>query len=61
MTDLKFAVIIPARYKSTRLPGKPLIDLVGKSMINRVWERCVHAVGVDNVYIATDDLRILDV
>ena len=60
MSDLKFAVIIPARYKSTRLPGKPLIDLVGKSMINRVWERCVQAVGVDNVYIATDDLRILD-
>ena len=52
--NLTFAVIIPARYESSRFPGKPLIDLLGKSMIQRVWEKCCTAVGKDSVYIATD-------
>ena len=56
---MNYAVIIPARYKSTRLPGKPLIEICGIPMIQRVWERCVAAVGVDKVYIATDDDRIV--
>ncbi|WP_226645107.1 3-deoxy-manno-octulosonate cytidylyltransferase [Microbulbifer variabilis] len=55
---MNYAVIIPARYKSTRLPGKPLLDICGKPMIRRVWEQCVSAVGEANVYVATDDDRI---
>jgi 3-deoxy-manno-octulosonate cytidylyltransferase (CMP-KDO synthetase) len=50
----KGAVIIPARYHSTRFPGKPLADIHGKSMIQRVYEACVEAVGKELVYIATD-------
>ncbi len=50
-------VIIPARYASTRLPGKPLADLAGKPMIQRVYERAVDS-GVGEVVIATDDERI---
>lgn len=55
---MEFAVIIPARYQSSRYPGKPLIDLAGKSMIRRVWERSAEAVGRERVYVATDDGRI---
>jgi 3-deoxy-manno-octulosonate cytidylyltransferase (CMP-KDO synthetase) len=55
---LEFAVVIPARFESSRLPGKPLIELLGKPMIQHVWERCCQAVGADRVYIATDDERI---
>ncbi|MCB0338053.1 MAG: 3-deoxy-manno-octulosonate cytidylyltransferase [Bdellovibrionales bacterium] len=55
---MEFAVIIPARYKSTRLPGKPLVEILGKSLVRRVWEKCVEAVGPKCVYIATDDSRI---
>lgn len=50
-------VIIPARYGSTRLPGKPLVDLAGKPMIRHVYERAVES-GVGEVVIATDDERI---
>ena len=57
-TDLRYAVIIPARFKSSRFPGKPLVEIAGKSMIQRVWERCVSAVDAGYVYIATDDDRI---
>jgi 3-deoxy-manno-octulosonate cytidylyltransferase (CMP-KDO synthetase) len=53
-----FAVVIPARYKSSRFPGKPLVDICGKPMIQHVWERCCEAVGKVNVYVATDDNRI---
>jgi 3-deoxy-manno-octulosonate cytidylyltransferase (CMP-KDO synthetase) len=56
-----FAVVIPARYKSSRFPGKPLVDICGKPMIQHVWERCCEAVGKDKVYVATDDLRITSV
>ncbi|MDR0795314.1 MAG: 3-deoxy-manno-octulosonate cytidylyltransferase [Tannerella sp.] len=53
---MKFIGIIPARYASTRFPGKPLVDMLGKSMIQRVYEQVYHT--VDQIYVATDDLRI---
>lgn len=55
---MKYAVVIPARYQSSRFPGKPLIDLCGKTMIQHVWERCCLAVGKELVYIATDSEKI---
>ncbi len=58
---MRSVVIIPARYRSSRYPGKPLVPLLGKSMILRVAERCVQALGIDNVYVATEDFRIADV
>lgn len=54
----KVAVIIPARYASTRLPGKPLLAIAGKPLVQHVWERCSAIKGVDSVVVATDDLRI---
>lgn len=51
--------IIPARYQSTRLPGKPLVDLEGKPMIQRVYEGASQAKLLDRVIVATDDERIL--
>ncbi len=53
-----YLIVIPARYKSSRFPGKPLVDIHGKSMIRRVWEKCVKAADLDKVIIATDDERI---
>lgn len=53
-----FAILIPARYASSRFPGKPLVDILGKPMIQRVWERCTAAVAAEQVYVATDDERI---
>lgn len=53
---MNFIGIIPARYASTRFPGKPLADMKGKPMIQRVYEQ-VRSV-LDEVYVATDDLRI---
>jgi 3-deoxy-manno-octulosonate cytidylyltransferase (CMP-KDO synthetase) len=55
---MKSVVIIPARYKSSRFPGKPLVHLLGKPMILWVSELSAQAVGKENVYIATDDERI---
>jgi len=52
--------IIPARYGSSRFPGKPLIDIDGKSMIQRVFEQAKKATSLDHVVVATDDQRILD-
>lgn len=52
--------IIPARYASTRFPGKPLIDLGGKTMIQRVYEQCKKAESLTDVIVATDDKRIED-
>ena len=51
--------VIPARYAATRLPGKPLVPLAGKPMIQRVWERTRQAERITRVMIATDDDRIL--
>jgi len=53
---LKFIAIIPARFGSSRFPGKPLADIAGKMMIHRVYEQVVKA--VDEVWVATDDARI---
>lgn len=52
--------IIPARYASTRFPGKPLAVIAGKSMIQRVYEQAMQARHVQQVVIATDDVRIYD-
>ena len=54
---MQFIVVIPARYASTRLPGKPLRDIKGKSMIQRVWEQACKS-SASRVVIATDDQRI---
>jgi 3-deoxy-manno-octulosonate cytidylyltransferase (CMP-KDO synthetase) len=56
--SLKVVLIIPARYSSSRLPGKPLIDLCGKSMIERTYNQCCLAIDRSNIYVATDDIRI---
>ncbi|WP_305046575.1 3-deoxy-manno-octulosonate cytidylyltransferase [Geoalkalibacter sp.] len=53
--------LIPARYASTRFPGKPLVDILGKPMIQRVYERVTQARGIDRVIVATDDQRIFEV
>ncbi|MDB4659641.1 3-deoxy-manno-octulosonate cytidylyltransferase [Synechococcus sp. AH-551-C10] len=58
---MKACVIIPARFSSTRFPGKPLIALLGRPMILWVAELSARAVGVDNVYVATEDERIAKV
>jgi len=55
----QFTVIIPARYASTRFPGKPLADLAGKPMVVRVCERAKQS-GAAAVHVATDDQRIAD-
>lgn len=54
-----FRVVIPARYASTRLPGKPLVDLAGAPMIVRVLERASRS-GAEEVIVATDDERVRD-
>src|SRR5436189_2181678 len=54
----KAAGIIPARWRSTRFPGKPLYPIAGKRLLRHVWERCRRAKKLDSVIIATDDLRI---
>ncbi|MCR5834239.1 MAG: 3-deoxy-manno-octulosonate cytidylyltransferase [Selenomonadaceae bacterium] len=56
---MKSICVIPARYSSTRLPGKPLKDICGLPMICRVWQRASKAESVSEVVVATDDDRIL--
>ncbi len=53
-----FKVIIPARYDSTRLPGKVLMDICGKSMLQRVYERAIELVDPENVIIAVDTVKV---
>ncbi len=53
-------VIIPARWGSTRFPGKPLHVIAGKPLLQRVWERCCRANKIDSTIIATDDMRIAE-
>ena len=53
-----YLIVIPARYQSSRLPGKPLLDLMGKSMILRTYEKCLEVVPKEKVIVATDDVRI---
>ncbi|HBS26198.1 MAG TPA: 3-deoxy-manno-octulosonate cytidylyltransferase [Gammaproteobacteria bacterium] len=55
-----FFTIIPARYDSSRLPGKPLVDIAGKPMVQHVYDRAVEA-GSSEIVIATDDERIFNV
>lgn len=50
-------ILIPARFESTRFPGKPLIDLLGKSLIQRVYEKC-SVISEKDTYVCTDDDRI---
>lgn len=54
---MSFKVVIPARYDSTRLPGKPLRDIAGQSMIQRVWQRASESLAND-VFVATDSAEI---
>ncbi|BDR34081.1 3-deoxy-manno-octulosonate cytidylyltransferase [Photobacterium damselae] len=56
---MSFTVIIPARYQSTRLPGKPLADIGGKPMVQWVYEQACKS-GADKVIVATDDQRVFD-
>lgn len=57
---MKTLAIIPARYASTRFPGKPLALIHGKTMIERVYRQVEFAVGIDKIIIATDDERIAE-
>ena len=59
MPHLAFKVVIPARYASTRLPGKPLLDLGGKPMVVRVAEQAKLS-GAEEIWVATDDLMVRD-
>ena len=58
---MKIIGIIPARYKSSRFPGKPLADIHGKPMIVHVYENAVKVPQIDEVLVATDDERIASV
>jgi 3-deoxy-manno-octulosonate cytidylyltransferase (CMP-KDO synthetase) len=52
--------VIPARYDSSRFPGKPLVVIDGKSMIQRVYEQCLKSTSINKLIVATDDQRIAD-
>jgi 3-deoxy-manno-octulosonate cytidylyltransferase (CMP-KDO synthetase) len=58
LTESSVLAIIPARYQSTRLPGKALLDINGRPMIEHVYRRALEARSVDGVVVATDDARI---
>ena len=57
---MKAAIVIPARYGSSRFPGKPLVPIAGVSLIRRVYERAVTSRRAGAVFVATDDARIID-
>nr|MBP6723099.1 3-deoxy-manno-octulosonate cytidylyltransferase [Bacteroidia bacterium] len=57
---MKILGVIPARFASTRFPGKPLVEIAGKSMVQRVYEQACKARGLADVYVATDDASIFD-
>jgi 3-deoxy-manno-octulosonate cytidylyltransferase (CMP-KDO synthetase) len=57
---MKLLGVIPARFESTRFPGKPLVDIQGKSMVMRVYGQCKKCNELADVVVATDDIRILD-
>ena len=58
MKKLKTIIVIPARYKSSRFPGKPLVKILGKPMIQWTAEISAKAVGKENIFIATDNVKI---
>ena len=58
--DSDYAIIIPARFQSSRFPGKPLADILGKPMIQHVWEKSIEAAGTQHVFVATDNQQIVD-
>lgn len=58
---MKAVAVIPSRYGSTRLPGKPLLDICGKPLIQRVWDVVARVHGLDEIIVATDDTRIAQV
>ena len=53
-----YLVVIPARYKSIRLPGKPLLDIAGRPMILRTFDQCRKVFPLNKILVATDDQRI---
>ena len=55
MISMNMAIVIPARYQSSRFPGKPLVDILGDSMVHRVWKQCIKAVPKNDVFVATDN------
>ena len=55
---MRVLAIIPSRYNSSRFPGKPLADIMGKSMIQRVVEQCEKCPDLHRIIVATDDERI---
>ena len=57
---MKILGVIPSRYESTRFPGKPLANILGKSMIERVYKQCLKCSALDDIIVATDDKRIYD-
>jgi 3-deoxy-manno-octulosonate cytidylyltransferase (CMP-KDO synthetase) len=57
---MKILGVIPARFASTRFPGKPLVDIAGKTMVQRVYEQVKKATLITEVFVATDDVRIMD-
>ena len=58
---MKYLVVIPARYESSRLPGKPLIELNGLPMVIRTYRQCLKVVSAELICVATDDDRIQQV
>jgi len=58
---MKKVIVIPGRLNSSRLPNKVILDLKGKSVIQRVYERCIQAKNIDEVYIATDNEKIKNI
>ena len=58
---MKTVIIIPARYKSTRFPGKPLTPILGKPMILWVAELCAEVLPAEFVYVATEDFKIKEI
>ena len=57
----KFVIVIPARFKSKRFPGKPLIDIKGTPMIIRTAQQCAKVVSIKDIYIATDNKKIYNI
>ena len=57
-TKNRLTIVIPARYASSRLPGKPLLEILGKPMVQHVYERALLVPGAQVVLVATDDERV---